>query len=207
MNPTSWVPHGSDERPSLVINRLRAVLFHVPFYSIRGAARLASDCGVSPSTISRILQGKSEPSFRVTQSITMALSERLGRTLDCNEIFSLTGSFPTESVCALIGCCGCLPPEAWDANNQIKPEWQDAKPGDWCWFPSHKQKHLSSREERLPSNQEEQEQLGEGLDLLSGKRDASSLPNMAPGRTDLILMSPIVSRSTTAFQTAGTVYS
>lgn len=116
-------------------NRLRAVLLHIPWYSIEGFARLASDVGVSRSTISRLISGKQHPSFYLAQSIADAVAFRLGRPMPPRELFSADNSFPTGSVCELCGCGGCLPPEAYDErSDRLKPAWKKAKPGDWCRY-------------------------------------------------------------------------
>jgi transcriptional regulator with XRE-family HTH domain len=115
-----------------VYNRLRAVLLHVPFYSIEGVARLAADYNVSKSTISRLLSGKTSPSYRLADAITEALSKRLGKPIDPREIFSREGRFPTPSACALMRCSGCLPPDAWsEKDDKLRPEWRHQKPGEW----------------------------------------------------------------------------
>ena len=117
---------------SPVSNRLRAILSHVPFYSIEGPARLAYDAGVSRSTISRLLSGKLNPSFRLVQSVVDAVSQRIGTPLDAREMFTSTGEYPTRSACVLMGCRGCLPPDAWDnRTDRLKPTWKDATPGQW----------------------------------------------------------------------------
>jgi DNA-binding XRE family transcriptional regulator len=150
MNPTKWVPNGSDKRstkaierltkpikkPTKIVNRLRAVLFHVPIYSFRGIARLADDCGVARSTMSRTIRGETSPTLTIMQVIVKTLSEKTGRSLDICEIFSTEDDFPTHSICHLMGCNGCIPSFAWNAKNQVKPEWQDVEPGDWSWSTS-----------------------------------------------------------------------
>ena len=120
-------------------NRLRAVLLHIPWYSIEGFARLASDVGVSRSTVSRLTCGKQHPSFYLAQNIADALSLRLGKTISPRELFSPDGTFPTGSTCALCGCKGCLPPEAYnERSDRLKPAWKKAKPGEWCRYPEAK---------------------------------------------------------------------
>lgn len=120
-------------------NRLRAVLLHVPWYSIEGFARLASDVGVSRSTVSRLVSGKQHPSFFLAQSIADALSLRLTRPIPPRELFSEHGAFPTGSTCDLCGCKGCLPPEAYDErSDRRRLAWSGAKPGDWCRYPEAK---------------------------------------------------------------------
>ena len=122
-----------------VSNRLRAVLLHIPWYSIEGFARLASDVNVSRSTISRLTGGRQQPSFRLAQAIADAVSFRLGTAVSPRELFSEDGTFPTGSTCDLCGCKGCLPPEAYDErSDRLKSAWKGAKPGEWCRYPEAK---------------------------------------------------------------------
>lgn len=122
---------------SLPRNRLRAVLLHIPWYTMDGPARLAADIHVSRSTITRLMSGRNAPSLRVARAIARAVSRRLGKTIAACEIFRLEGkNFPTASVCELIGTCSyCLPPEAYDdRSDRLRPAWKNASPGDWCLF-------------------------------------------------------------------------
>ena len=122
-----------------VCSRLRAVLLHIPWYSIEGFARLACDVNVSRSTISRLTGGRQQPSFRLAQAIADAVSFRLGTAVSPRELFSDDGTFPTASTCDLCGCKGCLPPEAYDErSDRLKPAWKGAVPGDWCRYPEAK---------------------------------------------------------------------
>lgn len=95
-----------------VYNRLPEVMVHVNWYLFSPQARLARDVGVSRSTLSRLLSGRSAPSFSLAWRIAKSLEKRLGpkltgRTLDPGELFSLDGTYPTASPCALVGCPGC----------------------------------------------------------------------------------------------------
>ncbi len=120
------------QAPPRVFNRLRAVLLHVPYFTIQGFARLAEDTSFSRSTICRIAQGSANPSYRTAEAIAWAISKRCGILLSPREIFSTDGTFPTSSTCQLMNCSGCLPPEAWDEETDtIRPEWRDKKPGEW----------------------------------------------------------------------------
>jgi hypothetical protein len=68
--PRSTSP-GSSAGP--VENRLLDILEHIPRYSFQGAARLAADAGVSHSAISRLINGKSSPSFWLASALAAAL--------------------------------------------------------------------------------------------------------------------------------------
>jgi len=127
---------------SEVHNRILALMAHTNRYAFKGESRLASDAGVSKSAVCRLLNGQSSPSFALVSSITRALELHLqrgleGRRLDPHELISLDGTYPTASACALAGCRGCLPAEAYDEHNRLKPEFKDAKPGLWSLSPTH----------------------------------------------------------------------
>jgi DNA-binding XRE family transcriptional regulator len=112
-------------------NRLHVVLLHVPWYAFEGQARLAADAGVARSTISRLLNGRSNPSVRVVRAVQAALEERLGRPLPLAELFSPDGAYPTPSGCTLCGCEGCFPDEAYDRHGNLRPAFRHLRPGEW----------------------------------------------------------------------------
>lgn len=119
-----------------ITNRLKAFLVHVPFYSFEGQFRIAHDCGVSCSTISRLIRHQTNPSYRLARAITDVLARRLGVPLDMRDVFSTDGTYPTPCVCDLIpDCHGCFPDEAYDSEGNMQPEYRDLRPGDWCRFP------------------------------------------------------------------------
>ncbi len=118
-----------------VQNRIRVLLIHIPKLSIRGQARLAAEVGVSRSTISRLVGGRINPSYRLARGVTDALERFQGRPLDMRDVFSTDGTYPTGSGCALCRCGGCLPEEAWTQGGRLKPEWRNARPGDWSRSP------------------------------------------------------------------------
>lgn len=124
--------HSASQAPPIVANRLKAVLLHVPFYTIETLARLAADTGFAKSTLCRLSHQKSSPNYRTAEAIAWAISKRAGIDLSPTEIFSADGNFPTSSTCELMGCTGCLPPEAWnEETDTLRPEWRNAKPGEW----------------------------------------------------------------------------
>jgi len=114
-----------------VQNRVHVLLVHIPAFSIQGQARLADSAGVARSTISRLVNGRLSPSYRLARAVTDALEKRLGQPLDIRDVFTTNGTYPTPSGCALCQCKGCLPEEAWGEDNVLKSEWRDARPGDW----------------------------------------------------------------------------
>ncbi len=129
--PRSSSPVGAPPQGCPVQHRLEGVMLHVPWYSVQGVTRLARDAGVSHSAVSRLLAGETSPSFALLWKLTKALEQRLGRRLDPRELVSLDGSYPTPSTCALCGCAGCLPPQAYTADDTLKPEWRHVRPGEW----------------------------------------------------------------------------
>ena len=104
---------------------------HTTRYSFKGQARLAQDAGVERSTISRLIAGRTRPSFSLIFTIAELFEQQLGVPLDPRELISVTGSYRTPSVCALCGCTGCLPAEAYDENDCRRETCEDMQPGQW----------------------------------------------------------------------------
>lgn len=124
--------HRASSAPPAVYNRLRAVLLHVPFYTSDTLARLANDTGLSKPTIWRYANLKKNPPPTVAGIIARAISRRSQIDVRPRDIFSRTGHYQIASACQLMGCKGCLPPQAWDgATDTFKPEWQHRRPGGW----------------------------------------------------------------------------
>lgn len=103
-----------------VHNRIRAFMEHSTSYAFMGEVRLAKDCGVSCAAISRLLSGKSSPSFALLVRITQAFERQFRLSLDPREIVSLDGTYPTDTVCRLVGCRGCTPQSAWNEDDTLK---------------------------------------------------------------------------------------
>lgn len=114
-----------------VYNRIFAVMMHTNRYAFKAQARLASDCRVAPSTICRLLTGQSSPSFALVTAIADALEKQLKRRIDPRELVSINGEYATPWTCALCGCGGCLPDEAYDEDDRLRPEYRDVRPGEW----------------------------------------------------------------------------
>ena len=104
---------------------------HTSRYAFKGRARLAADVGVSRSTITRLIDGRSAPSFTLVSKIAHALERQLKRHIDPHELFSTDGEYPTPSVCDLCGCPGCMPDAAYDDEDNLKAEFRTIHPGDW----------------------------------------------------------------------------
>ena len=125
------IGHKPTHKPQPIQNRIKVLLVHIPKFSIQGQARLAAEVGVSRTTISRLIHGRINPSYRLARGVTDVLERMLGKPLDMREVFSTDGTYLTPSGCALCRCHGCLPDVAWDEDGHLKPGWEDARPGDW----------------------------------------------------------------------------
>lgn len=117
-------------------NRLAIVLAHTCRYAFEGQARLARDVGVSRSTISRLIGGRTRPLPPLMRKVTEALGLALGRPLPVRELFSPDGTYPTPSGCALCNCPGCLPEYAFDRFCERRPAYAAMRPGDWTLAPA-----------------------------------------------------------------------
>jgi DNA-binding phage protein len=112
-------------------NRIRAIMIHLDRYWSRGASILARDIGVSKSTISHLLRGKSNPLYSTASRVVKCLELELGFRLDPEEVFSEDGSYATPYVCALVGCKGCNDDRFYDKENRIKPGVHVLERGKW----------------------------------------------------------------------------
>lgn len=117
-----------------VINRVSDVMIHSNRYAFHGVTRLALDSKVSPSPVSRLINGKMNPSFAMVARITNALEKTLGYRIDPRDLVSELGTFLTPHTCDLADCQGCLPENATDEFGDIKPAFAGVKPG--CWVTS-----------------------------------------------------------------------
>jgi len=118
-----------------VQHRVSAIMAHIPWYGFKSQARLAADVGFSKSAISRLLRGECIPSLALACALNAALERRLGRKLGLQELFSMDGTYPTPSACQLVGCANCLPPEAYDRDDNLRPEFRNVKAGEWSVTP------------------------------------------------------------------------
>lgn len=113
------------------INRIADVMVHTNRYAFKGVARLAADAKVSPSSISRLIHGKLNPSFILVARITTALERTVGYRIDPRDLVSEVGRFLTRHTCDLVGCQGCLPENATDEFGSLKPTFAKVAPGHW----------------------------------------------------------------------------
>lgn len=126
--PETAPPHQLPQ--GMLHHRVREVAWHIPWYGFKTQARLALDSGISPSTVSRLLRGQELPSLLVALRLTDALSHRLGHALDVGQVFSLDGLY-SHSVCDLTGCRSCLPPTAYDRDDNFLAPAPGAPSGQW----------------------------------------------------------------------------
>lgn len=130
-NPVHPSLHHRNLHHRKVFNRLRAVMSHSVRYSFKGETRLAEDAGVSKSALNRLVNGQSSPSFVLVCALSGALSKELSRRIEPSELVSYDGTYLTRFVCQLCGCKGCLPGEAYDEEENLRPEYSHIKPGQW----------------------------------------------------------------------------
>lgn len=109
---------------------------HLPAYWIDGGKKLALDAGISSSSVYHILHNRNAPSYRIAMAITDAISTTVGREILPTEIFSITGTYPTPSVCSFFNC-KCLPEAAYTEDDRRKPQYRHLKGGDWHTVDHH----------------------------------------------------------------------
>ena len=68
------------------VNRLTDVLAHSDAMAFKGVSRLARAAGVSPSAVSRLINGKSNPSFLMVARLTTALERDFGFAIDPRDL-------------------------------------------------------------------------------------------------------------------------
>jgi DNA-binding phage protein len=112
-------------------NRVAAIMAHIGRYSFRGTSRLAADAGVSKSTISHLVHGKTNPLYSTIRRVVNCLELHLGRPLPFREVVSSDGSYPTKHVCDLVGCPGCVPDVVYDAEGVVRAGFRQVQPGSW----------------------------------------------------------------------------
>lgn len=116
-------------------NRLAMLLAHTSRYAFEGQARLARDVGVSRSTVSRLMRGKTKPNASLVRKVTEALGIVLNGPLSPRDVFSPDGTYPTPSGCELCHCPGCIPEYAFDRFGERRDACLSMQPGDWTLSP------------------------------------------------------------------------
>lgn len=112
-------------------NRIAAIMIHLDYYDTKGIARLADDAGVSRSEVSRLLHGRTNPSYVIVERIHLCLERMLGRRLPIAEIVSETGLYPTAYVCDLMKCRGCLPAYVYNQEGEVIEEFRNLRKRQW----------------------------------------------------------------------------
>lgn len=123
--------HSSPQVFGPAINRLADVMAHNDKFAFKGVRRLAKDAGVSPSSVSRLMNGKINPSFIFVARLTTALEKQFGFRIDPRDLVAENGQFLTRFACDLVGCRGCLPDNSHDEFGSLKETFIDVKPGEW----------------------------------------------------------------------------
>lgn len=113
------------------ISRLADVMAHSNNYAFHGVTRLSKDARVSAASISRLINGKMNPSFIMVARITAAIEKDLGYQIDPRDVVAEAGKFLTRCACDLVACRGCYPDNAYDEFGDLKPAFAEIKPGTW----------------------------------------------------------------------------
>ena len=113
------------------INRIGDLMAHSTKYSFWGVSRLADDAGVSPSAVSKIINGKFNPSFTMVARIATALEKDFGCRIDPRDLVAENGRFLIPFACDVVGCQGCLPERATDEFGDLKPAFAGIPKGHW----------------------------------------------------------------------------
>lgn len=113
------------------INRLADVMAHSDRFAFKGVSRLAREAGVSPSSVSRLINGRSNPSFLMVARLTEALERAYGYRIDPRDLVAEGGGFLHRFCCEVTGCSGCLPESALDEFGDTKQAFAGVQPGKW----------------------------------------------------------------------------
>ncbi len=112
-------------------NRIAAVMAHTSRYAFRGASGLVKDVGLDPETAVRLVRGTSNPLYITIARVVKCLERVLDRKFDLREIASIDGRYPTQSVCELVGCKGCLPDHVYNSDGSRIARYANVTPGHW----------------------------------------------------------------------------
>lgn len=118
------LPHPTRRLPInhvLVDNRIQDFLEHSTRFAFNEKSRLAHSTRISNSAINRLLHAASSPSYATIIRITEILEKEFKRKINPREIATITGKYPTPSVCDLLGCKGCTPEDAWNDDVLLIP--------------------------------------------------------------------------------------
>lgn len=113
------------------VNRLADVMAHHDRFAFKGVSRLAREAGVSPSSVSRLINGKYNPSFLMVARLANALERAYGYSIDPRDLVAEGGNFIHKFCCDVVGCSGCLPENALDEFGDTKQAFEKVEPGKW----------------------------------------------------------------------------
>jgi transcriptional regulator with XRE-family HTH domain len=113
------------------INRVSDLMEHTTKYSFWGVSQLAADAKVTPSAISRLINGKMNPSFAMVARVTTALERELGFRIDPRDLVAENGEFLTRYACDFAACRGCYPTRATDEFGDMKSAFAGIEKGHW----------------------------------------------------------------------------
>ena len=113
------------------INRIADLMDHHERFAFKGVTRLAREAGVSPSSVSRLINGKMNPSFIMVARLTDALERAYGHPIDPRDLIAEDGKFTQRFCCTVVGCPGCMPENAVDEFGDLKPAFHEVRPGEW----------------------------------------------------------------------------
>lgn len=122
------IPHNLD---GPVVCRVSSAAIHLGRYSFRGLSVLARDAGLSASTISRLVNGNANPSYRLVIQLTEAIERQVGHHIDPRDIVAINGRFLTPYICDVMHCRGCLPECARDEFGERAEKYKDIHSGQW----------------------------------------------------------------------------
>ena len=114
-----------------VINRVSDVMIHLNRYTFHGVTNLANDARLSKASVSRLINGKMNPSFALVARITRALEAQLGFRIDPRDVVAENGEFLTRYACDLVSCRGCHPGRARDDFGNFTPAFAGVPKGKW----------------------------------------------------------------------------
>jgi hypothetical protein len=128
--------------------RFSEAMSHCPRYFFAGQVRLAKDCRIGKMSISRLLKGENNPSYRVVHLVVEAMEKQLGVRIDARDLISYSDKEWDRSICDVCGCSGCLPPGALMDNGELHPLYENVKPGTWkSYLPLNQSINLYHRED------------------------------------------------------------
>ena len=117
--------------------RIPELLSHTTRYAFEGGARLAADIGCTRSAVNRLIAGREAPTYNLVCAVTRELERELGRRIDPRDVvMDEFDRWITPNVCTVAGCEGCFPDHAYDEDDNLRPEFENVRPGHWSVDPA-----------------------------------------------------------------------